>query len=50
VVGDGYAVRLACRRDFFARVVVEGDVVRRLESDGGRPGLIPDGKPPPPPE
>ena len=50
-VGDGYAVCPACGRDFFVRVVVEGDVVRRLEPDGGRPGLIPGGDAPPsPPE
>lgn len=41
-VGDGYAVCPACARDFFVRVVVEDDVVRRLEPDPERPGLIPD--------
>jgi uncharacterized protein (UPF0212 family) len=43
-VGDGYAVCPACGRDFFVRVVVEDDVVRRLEPDRGRPGMIPDGE------
>lgn len=50
-VGDGYAVCPACGRDFFVRVVVEGDVVRRLEPDRERPGMVPDGEAPPsPPE
>jgi hypothetical protein len=30
----------ACGKDFFVRVVVEADVIRRLEP--GRPGMIPD--------
>jgi uncharacterized protein (UPF0212 family) len=42
-VGDGYGECPACGKDFFIRVVVEGDVIRRLEPDTGRPGMIPDG-------
>ena len=41
-VGDGYAECPACGRDFFVRVVVEGDRIRRLEPDPDRPGYIPD--------
>jgi hypothetical protein len=42
-VGDGYCVCPACGRDFFVNVVVEADVIRRLEHDATQPGMIPDG-------
>ena len=34
-VGDGYCECPACGRDFLVRVVVEADVIRRLEPAGG---------------
>jgi hypothetical protein len=39
-VGDGYAECPACGRDVFVAVVVEADVMVRL--DLGRTGVIPD--------
>ena len=42
-VGDGYCVCPACGKDFFVNVVVETDVIRALEPDATRPGMIPDG-------
>jgi uncharacterized protein (UPF0212 family) len=39
-VGDGYAECPACGKDFLVAVVVEADVVVRLEP--GRPGPVPD--------
>lgn len=42
-VGDGYCVCPACGKDFFVNVVVEADVIRTLEHDATRSGMIPDG-------
>lgn len=42
-IGDGYCVCPGCGRDFFVHVVVEADVIWRLEPVPGRPGVIPDG-------
>lgn len=39
-VGDGYCLCPACGKDFFVNVVVEADVIRRLEHDPTRPGMI----------
>ena len=39
-VGDGYCVCPVCGKDFFVNVVVEADMLRRVEHDATRPGLI----------
>jgi hypothetical protein len=39
-VGDGYCVCPTCGKDFFVNVVVEADVIRRLEHDPTCPGMI----------
>jgi uncharacterized Zn finger protein (UPF0148 family) len=41
-VGDGYCVCPACGKDFFVNVLIDTDVIRTLEHDATRPGMIPD--------
>lgn len=41
-VGDGYCVCPSCGRDFFVNVIVEADIIRGLEYDASRPGMIPE--------
>jgi uncharacterized protein (UPF0212 family) len=41
-VGEGYGECPACHKDFFTRIVVEADVIMRLDPDTARRGMIPD--------
>lgn len=42
---EAYVECPLCRRDFWLRVTVEGDVLREALVDVARPGYIPDGTP-----
>ena len=42
-IGDGYSVCPGCNQDFFVNVVVESDIIQRLEVDRSRSGYIQNG-------